>query len=70
VTSPIVIGSSSSALAGYRFVWEAGPALDLGLGLARIHIPSGTAEAESEPTASGAVTGFYPAPKINIGWAF
>jgi hypothetical protein len=57
---------------GFRtlFVWEPGPVLDLGLGLAMIHVPSGTAEAEAEPTASGAVTGFHPAPKINIGWAF
>jgi hypothetical protein len=69
-TSPIVVGSSFSALAGYRFVCDAGPVLDLGLGLARIHIPSGTAGADGEAVSSGAVSRFYPAPKINIGWAF
>lgn len=69
-TSPIVVGSSFSALGGYRFVWDAGPVLDLGLGLALIHIPSGTAEVDGEPASSGSVRRFYPGPKLNIGWAF
>jgi len=69
-TSPIVVGSSFSALGGYRFVWDAGPVLDLGLGLALVHIPSGTAEVAGEPAASGSVTRLYPGPKLNVGWAF
>jgi hypothetical protein len=69
-TSPLAIGSSLSVLAGYRFVWKAGPVLDLGLGIARIHVPSGTAEVAGESAASGDVTRFYPAPKLNVGWAF
>src|SRR5688572_24244112 len=69
-TSPLVMGSSISALVGYRFVWDAGPVLDLGLGIARVLIPSGRAYVEGEPGSSGTMTRFYPAPKINVGWAF
>jgi len=68
--APLVMGSSLSALGGYRFIWETGPVLDLGLGIARVHVPSATAETESGPASSGQVTRYYPAPKVNLGWAF
>lgn len=69
-SSRTVLGSSLSALAGYRLIWDRGLVLDLGLGLARVHIPSGTARIDGQVVASAGVTRYYPAPKINVGWAF
>lgn len=69
-TSPVVVGSSFSAVGGYRFICDLGPVLDVGLGVARIHIPSAAVQVDGQRAASGSVTRFYPAVTLDIGWAF
>jgi hypothetical protein len=68
--APVELGYAGLAHAGYHFVWDAGPALDLGAGVVAFHLPSARVEVDGAPVTSEALTKIYPAAKVNVGWAF
>lgn len=68
-TSSLLLGTSGSIIAGYRFICDFGLVVDLGVGLTVIHIPSSTAEANGERISPHPLTRLYPAAKVNAGWA-
>jgi hypothetical protein len=68
--APIVIGYAAVAIVGYQFVCDLGPVLDLGAGAAVFHVPSAQVPVTGARVSSGALTGIYPAAKVDVGWAF
>jgi len=68
--APVKIGYAGLALAGYEFVFDAGPVLDLGAGLVVFHTPSAKVEFDGGTVTSKALTRAYPAAKLDVGWAF
>jgi hypothetical protein len=68
--APVGLGYAGVAVAGYQFVWDAGPVLDLGAGAVAFHVPSAEVVVDGRPVASEALTRVYPAAKVNVGWAF
>jgi hypothetical protein len=68
--APLVLGYAGIALAGYQFVFDAGPVLDLGAGVVAFHAPSARVGLDGGAVASDALTRVYPAAKLEVGWAF
>jgi hypothetical protein len=68
--APAVFGYNGVAVAGYRFIWDAGPVLDLAAGVVVLHFPSAHVSTPSGELASEAITNVYPAAKASVGWAF
>lgn len=66
----IVLGYTGIVASGYRFIWDAGPLVDLGVGFVGLHFPSARASADGETWTSKPMTKFYPAVKVAVGWAF
>ena len=69
-TASIQPGFSLASVIGYRFIWDIGFVLDLAAGVVVLHFPSVDIDAASGPAASHALTRFFPAAKLNVGWAF
>lgn len=69
-TASIVLGYSAIALMGYRFIWDAGPVVDVGAGFVGLHFPSAKVEVDGETIRSRPMTKYYPAVKAAVGWAF
>ena len=57
-------------LAGYRFVHELGPVLDLGVGAVGFRTPGGLVNTSTGDVSTEPKTTFYPALKVSVGWAF
>ena len=68
--APLVLGCTGVFVAGYQFVWDAGPVLDVGAGLVVFHSPSAHVDFSGGSASSGAFDRLYPAVKVNVGWAF
>ena len=68
--APLALGYAGIALAGYEFVFDAGPVIDLGVGAVAFHTPSARVEFASGSAASEATTKVYPVAKVEVGWAF
>jgi hypothetical protein len=69
--APLALGYTALAVLGYRYIFAGGLVLDGGAGAVAIHFPSARVALESGGSASSkAFTNFYPAVKLNIGWAF
>ena len=68
--APVVVGYAGIVLAGYEFVFDAGPVIDLGAGVVAFHAPSARIELDGDALTSRALTRVYPAPKVDVGWAF
>jgi hypothetical protein len=68
--APIGLGGTSYAILGYRFVFDRGPVLDVGVGVVGVHLPGARVTTVNGPVSSEAFTRLYPAAKINLGWAF
>ena len=68
--APLVAGYAAGSLAGYRFIWDAGPVLDLAAGVVGAYLPSAHVQTDDGPVSSEAITMLYPAVKVNVGWAF
>ena len=69
-TASIVLGVSGSALVGYRFLFDVGAVLDLGAGIVALYFPRAHVTTAAGPVSSAAMTKYYPAIKLNVGWAF
>ena len=68
--APLVLGYAGVAVVGYQIVFDFGPVLDLGAGAVAFHTPPAHVELASGSVSSGALTQFYPAVKLDVGWAF
>lgn len=68
--APIVLGYTGIVATGYRFIWDAGPMLDVGAGFVALHFPSAKVAIDGETVASRPMTKYYPAVKAAVGWAF
>lgn len=68
--APLGLGYAGIALVGYQWIFPRGPIVDLGLGVVAFHLRSAGVDLPDGPLSSGTLTRVYPAPKINVGWAF
>lgn len=68
--SSIVLGYTGIFATGYRFIWDAGPVIDLGAGFVGLHFPSARASVDGATLESKPMTKYYPAVKAAVGWAF
>jgi hypothetical protein len=66
----MVLGYNAIVGSGYRFIWDAGPMLDLGVGAVVLHFPSAKVVVDGETVRSKAMTQVYPAVNVTVGWAF
>jgi hypothetical protein len=68
--APLVFGYTAIAITGYRFIWDLGPVVDVGLGAVALRFPSASISVDGETLRSKALTKVYPAVKVSVGWAF
>jgi hypothetical protein len=69
-TAPVEAGFSLGSVVGHRWLWQAGPVLDLAAGALVMHFPSAQADTSAGRISSEALTRVYPAVKVDVGWAF
>lgn len=67
--APLVFGYTAIAITGYRFIWDLGPVVDVGLGAVALRFPSASVSDDGETFRSKALTKVYPAVKVSVGWA-
>ena len=69
-TSSLGVGGTMYVMAGYRFIHDWGPVLDVGVGVVGLRAPGAHVETSVGPVSLDAKTSIYPAVKANVGWSF
>ena len=69
-TADLGVGGTMYVMAGYRFIHELGPVLDVGVGAVGLRAPGAHVDTSAGPVSLDAKTSIYPAVKANVGWSF